>query len=225
MKNKKALIIAFSLALVLSLAFSSFSCVTFAAMPSAVTASFTETFDEDTLVAFESNNNTNLNYAKGCVTGGKLVQAAGSEKQQLFIQVKGTKYFDFTNYTDYTVSAKIVLGEANTAPSDKIITAGIAARTTTANTGGYEYQICCAKDQTKGYVRLYDRSKQIGIEGIIATKDGELFDIGVEQTMMMSVNGNNIKCSGDTAGYYVTVAEGTAAFMAAAICVVVKLLT
>lgn len=31
--------------------------------------------------------------------------------------------------------------------------------------------------------------------------------------------------TGDTAGYYVTVAEGTAAFMAAAVCVVVKLLT
>lgn len=188
MKNKKALIIAFSLALVISLAFSSFSCVSFAAMPTVSTVSFTETFDENTLTAFESNN---LTYAKNCVTGGKLVQPAGTETQ-LFIKVKD-KSFDFATYTDYTVSAKLTLGEANTAPT-AIITAGIAARATTANTGGYEYQICCAADQTKGYVRLYDRSQQIGTKGIIATNDNELFDIGVEQTVMMTVKGNNIEC-------------------------------
>lgn len=159
-----------------------------AAMPT--TEYFNETFSTDGAFDNEeltSNSNENLGIWKTYVTGGKFVIPSAHEKS-LYLMVNDEEWME---KSDYEVSCKVQFSNVPTIPTANI---GLVARTTNANSAGYEFQLTLEYDsvteESSAFVRLRDRTA-----GYFTGKYYPVdFDCTEENIFKIKCKGNNIVC-------------------------------
>lgn len=185
---KKFLATALSLALIFSMLVVPASFSANASMP-VQTATFVEDFNSYTneTQTFPNWETSGLANFRRCMTGTTCAHPDDLDAQ-IFTQLTSNA-FDFSMYTDYTVSADVTLGVLGEIRSG-VSTTGISARNSSLKGGAFEFQLYVPEEQTAGYVRLYDRSAG----SAFATNTDVTYTMGTTVNMKIDVNGNLVKC-------------------------------
>lgn len=194
MKNsKKLLAIILSLAMIIS-CLSGMLTVN-AAMPvTETTVYFEDNFstDGDLKTGWVSNTNANLAVGETFVANGVISKPVGNATQLGIMKKMDTVA------NDYTVQADVILPQVDAdVYSSSAYIIGIFSRATAALSGGFEFQLYFFKSSAT--VRLFDRSKKITDDGLLATNSDVEIAMGNTYNLKIKATGNVINCYLDDA--------------------------